>query len=309
MGIETMKQISEANQELLRRRAENLKHLGNTLASVKCSLMTNDIEKAKKQAQPLRDTKYWKDVMKAFEEHMTSQCGVCGSGQKVIVNPGTLTVIGYCPVCNEKEEKKKELTELQAAKNRIAGRIDFYLRKRGVPKRFLNAGISDFPRLWQKLKESTEGMFLTGSRGVGKTHLAVALMREIMLNIPPANYSGTYKIDVQKMPLFISVPELLLEIRDTYGNNEISEKEVIDKYSWVDMLILDDLGVEKTSDWVLQTLYTIMDRRYREELRTIITSNLSIQEIQEKLDDRIASRIVGMCKVCILQGKDRRLQQ
>ena len=51
-----------------------------------------------------------------------------------------------------------------------------------------------------------------------------------------------------------------------------------------------------------------MDRRYREELRTIITSNLSIEEIQEKLDDRIASRIVGMCRVCILQGRDRRVK-
>ncbi len=109
-------------------------------------------------------------------------------------------------------------------------------------------------------------------------------------------------------PLLISVPELLLEIRDTFNGNEISEKAIIDKYSWIDVLILDDLGVEKTSDWVLQTLYTIIDRRYREELRTIITSNLGIEEIREKLDDRIASRIVGMCRVCILQGRDRRIQ-
>jgi len=133
-------------------------------------------------------------------------------------------------------------------------------------------------------------------------------MREIILSAPPVNHLGTFKIDIQKMPLFISVPELLLEIRDSYRGNEISEKAIIDKYSWGDVLVLDNLGVEKTSDWVLQTLYTIIDRRYREELRTIITSNLSIEEIREKLDDKIASRIVGMCRVCILRGMDRRVR-
>jgi DNA replication protein DnaC len=270
-------------------------------------LATNDFEKAKAQAQLLRDTRYWKDVIAALKEHMADQCSTCGYVLEVIVNPITLSVIAYCPVCYEKEEKEKELIEMQGAKNRIAEKIDLYLRERGVPRRFLNAKMRDFPPTWQKLKESTEGIFLTGSRGVGKTHLAVALMREMILSTQPVNHSGTYKVDIQKMPLFISVPELLLEIRDTFDGNEISEKAVIDKYSWIDMLILDDLGVEKTSDWVLQTLYTIMDRRYREELRTIITSNLSIEEIQEKLDDRIASRIVGMCRVCILQGRDRRL--
>ena len=276
---------------------------------VKCSLLRNDIEKAKEQARALRDTPYWIDIIAVFKEHSTKSCEICGSEIRVIVNPITLSVITYCPVCHEKEERDKKLIQIKAIKKELTERIEFYLIKRGVPKRFLNARISDFPAPWQKLKESTEGIFLSGSRGVGKTHLAVALMREMILNTPIRNHSGTFRIDLQKMPLFISVPELLLEIRETFGDNALSEKAVIDKYSWVDVLIVDDLGAEKTSDWVLQTLYTIMDRRYREELRTIITSNLSIEEIREKLDDRIASRIVGMCRVCILQGKDRRVHR
>ena len=213
-------------------------------------------------------------------------------------------------VANEnKEEEERERTALEAARKRLAERIDIYLRKRGVPRRFLHARISDFPQSLGKLKDSMEGVFLTGSRGVGKTHLAVALMREAMLAARPVKYLDTYRIDLHKLPLFVSVPELLLEIRDTYNGNEISEKEVIDKYSWVDVLVLDDLGVEKPSEWVLQTLYIIIDRRYREDLRTIITSNLGIEEVEEKLDDRIASRIAGMCKVRILQGRDRRVKK
>ena len=212
-------------------------------------------------------------------------------------------------VNEDEEEKERERTAFEAAKRRLAERIDFYLRRRGVPRRFLFARISDFPRSWEKLKDSGEGIFLTGSRGVGKTHLAVALMREDMLAARPVKHFDTYRIDLHKLPLFVSVPELLLEIRDTYNGNGVSEKEVIDKYSWVDALVLDDLGVEKPTEWVLQTLYIIIDRRYREDLRTIITSNLGIEEVKEKLDDRIASRITGMCKVRILQGRDRRVRK
>jgi DNA replication protein DnaC len=249
-----------------------------------------------------------KNVLGVFEERMPRRCEFCGSEVEIIVNPITPAVITYCPVCNEKEEREKKSIQVEIFKKEIAEKINIYLRKRGVPKRFLNASISDFPEPWQKLRESREGIFLTGNRGVGKTHLAVALMRDMVLAALPVNHSGTCKVDMPKMPLFLSVPELLLEIRDTFNGSEISEKAIIDKYSWTDVLILDDLGVEKTSPWVLQTLYTIIDRRYREELRTIITSNLAIEEIPEKLDDRIASRIVGMCRVCILQGGDRRLQ-
>ena len=207
---------------------------------------------------------------------------------------------------DDKEEKERERTAFEAARQRLAERIDFYLRKRGVPRRFLHARISDFPQSWEKLKDGGEGIFLTGSRGVGKTHLAAALMREAALAVKPVKYLEGYRINLQKLPLFVSVPELLLEIRDTYNDGEVSEKEVIDSYSWVDMLVLDDLGVEKPTEWALQTLYIILDRRYREDLRTIITSNLGIEEMP---DDRIASRIAGMCKVRILQGRDRRARK
>lgn len=265
--------------------------------------MKNDPDKDKAP----KDMKCWKDVLAAFREEKPSQCEICGSEVEVIVNPITSTILTYCSVCREKEELERKSTQMEAAKKQLAERLEIYLRKRGVPRRFLNAKITDFPAPWRKLKESSEGLFLTALRGLGKTHLAVALMREIILDTQPVYQGGVYKIDIQRMPLFISVPELLLEIRDTFNGHEASEKAVIDKYSWVDVLVLDDFGVEKTSGWVLQTLYTLMDRRYREELRTIITSNLSIEEIQEKLDDRIASRIVGMCKVRILKGRDRRL--
>ena len=75
------------------------------------------------------------------------------------------------------------------------------------------------------------------------------------------------------------------------------------------LLILDDLGVEKTTEWALQALYVVVNRRYLDGRQTIITSNLTLDEVREKLGDRIASRIVGMCHPVRLTGRDRRLQK
>jgi DNA replication protein DnaC len=280
-----------------------MENQANTPGSEKCSNTRYDPEKERGP----RKTENFKDIFAASGEKKPSHCGVCGSEVEVVSSPITSKTITYCPSCSEKEEQERKSHQREALKKQLTERMEIYLRKRGVPRRYLNARITDFPAHWQKLKESTTGLFLTGSRGLGKTHLAVALMREMIFTTQPVYRGGDYKIDFQRMPLFVSVPELLLEIRDTFNGSGASEKAVIDKYSWVDVLVLDDLGAEKTSDWVLQTLYTTMDRRYREELRTIITSNLSIEEIEEKFDDRVASRVAGMCRVCTIKGRDRRI--
>ena len=150
------------------------------------------------------------------------------------------------------------------------------------------------------------------SSRVGKTYVAVALMREKISGDNEAIFThpdGVTKVYVPAYPRMISVPDLLLEIRECFsGRTGDSESSLIEKYAGKKCLILDDLGVEKTTEWSLQTLYTIIDRRYREEKQTLITSNLTLNEIAEKVGDRIASRIAGMCKVVEIKGRDRRLK-
>ena len=77
-------------------------------------------------------------------------------------------------------------------------------------------------------------------------------------------------------------------------NRDETESDVLDKYSSCELLILDDLGSEKTSDFTIQSLYLIIDRRYRNLKPTIITTNLTLPEIGEKIDARIASRLSEM---------------
>lgn len=121
---------------------------------------------------------------------------------------------------------------------------------------------------------------------------------------------GRYEPQPFNTPPFgwVTIPELMLSLRSSFREGaRQTEEEIISRYSDVTLLVLDDLGAEKSSDFAIQSLYLIIDRRYSREQQTIITSNLSLGEIAEKIGDRIASRIAGMCKVVELKGKDRRL--
>jgi len=130
------------------------------------------------------------------------------------------------------------------------------------------------------LREVTdESIVLTGQTGSGKTHLAVALMKE----------------SKEIVQYFVTVPELLLEIRMTYHpDSRENEEDIIRKYSQCPLLVLDDLGSEKSSEFSINTLYLILDRRNREMKKTIITTNLSLDEIEQSLGARIASRLSEM---------------
>lgn len=195
------------------------------------------------------------------------------------------------------QEKRKSWEELVERKKMHRSMLytDF-VQTSGVPKIFLGVQLpTDY--------EKHISLFITGACGTGKTHKAVSLLKGYAESRPCPEFVHPYK----NLPIFITIPELLMKIRSCFSLNE-GEESIVRKYSDCSLLVLDDLGVEKTSDWSLQTLYIILNNRYSEQLQTIITSNLTIDEIGEKMGDRIASRIAGMCKIVKLTGKDRRLK-
>lgn len=137
-----------------------------------------------------------------------------------------------------------------------------------------------------------ESVVLSGKTGCGKTHLAVAMMREYKVSSIGA--------------LFITAPELLLKIRTAFSANATeTEDEIIRHYADIEMLVIDDLGAEKTTEYSITTLYLIIDRRNRELKKTIITTNLTLQEIEETLGARMASRLSDM-KVIKINMPDHR---
>jgi len=146
-------------------------------------------------------------------------------------------------------------------------------------------------------KPELESLYIHGDIGNGKTLQAAWMMAS---NI-------TKPSDIKKN-LFISTSEFLFQIKNSYSNKqEINESVILNRYSDVPILVLDDIAVEKVTDWSYQLLYLLINRRYENLRTTIITSNLNLKELGVKLGDmRIPSRIQGMCKIVKFQGKDYR---
>lgn len=140
---------------------------------------------------------------------------------------------------------------------------------------------------------SGESLYIFGQPGVGKTHLALSIYKECIL-------SG-------KKAEFTNIPELLMEIRSNY-TQRIPERITVDKYTNIEYLFLDDFGAEKITDFTVQTIFVIIDRCIRRNIKVFITSNHPIKRIAYNMSDRIASRLSQLCKFVEIKGEDHRLQ-
>lgn len=140
------------------------------------------------------------------------------------------------------------------------------------------------------LPEEIQSSFIYGPARYGKTIYSVFMKLKEEENLYLDKVLG-------KECVFISTPELFQQIKQTYEkSSEKTEQEIINYYSNVHLLILDDFGTMKTTDWLIQTLYLIINRRYENMMKTIFTSNKSLSQLAIDLgDDRITSRIESMC--------------
>ena len=160
------------------------------------------------------------------------------------------------------------------------------------------------PRIQTQLKNlpfpedlygEVESAFIYGSVSTGKTIRAAFMMLQEMKNC--------YLRSESHSVYFVSFPELFAEIKETFNNMEKRESEVLKRYLNVNLLVIDDFLSCRPTEWVMDTLYYLINHRYEYMKKTIITSNYSLQELEKRMNDqRITSRINAMC---IIEEKKR----
>lgn len=171
-----------------------------------------------------------------------------------------------------------------------------------VPKIFEKASLKDLNKkqvdLLKKLAgKKIDGIYIFGKVGTGKTHMLYAFVNR-MKEAYPHHYP--YEIDVW------NTTDLIARIKESFDNRHDNFLDQLMRFEGV--LILDDIGTEKATEWVGEQFYRIINHRYENGLRTFYTSNLSPEELDEKIGERSVSRIVGSCEIVELQGDDRRLK-
>ena len=141
--------------------------------------------------------------------------------------------------------------------------------------------------------EAGRGLWLMGPPGTGKTTLAMLVSKAVS----EAGHSVA----------IYSLPRLLNEIRDTH-RAERSHVQLLDRLTAVDLLHVDDVGAQRSTDWVLEELYSIVNARYEDRRSMIITTNIMDRdELCEQITPRTVSRLTEMCDELGLFGHDRRM--
>ncbi len=123
---------------------------------------------------------------------------------------------------------------------------------------------------------------VSGDLAFAWTHLAVAVLCEVIRR----GHTGR----------FWNFQDLLARLRESYNNPQSeTEAEILESIAHADLVVLDDLGSENTTDWVRDRLYLIVNRRYESEKPMVITTNCSESELDQRIGQRTASRFYEMC--------------
>lgn len=235
-------------------------------------------------------------------------CSACrGTGWLIKTQDGVESVVP-CPDCRA-QEQLRQLLKRAAIPPRYFDRgfKEYDLLSRHQEKAHLRASryVEEFPNV-------PRGLLFAGTCGVGKTHLSVAILKTL---IQEKMVAGT----------FVDEAELLRRLQYSYGpGSPETEREVMLPLSEIDLLVWDDLGTGRPTEWVRETIRTVINHRYTYKKHTILSTNWPLQPktrsssrsdqlntaikdtLEERIGRRLFSRIMEMCEVVQIEGPDYR---
>jgi DNA replication protein DnaC len=223
-----------------------------------------------------------------------SACAYCyGSGMEVVAGKGARP-------CRCREQSGR--TKLQE-RARIPRRYDGCSMQNYFPAPNNGTQLKAFNYAFRLVREYPavdRGLLFMGTVGVGKTHLSVAILRGLMEKGVPC--------------LFYEFGSLLKEIQDSYNKiSHTSELGLLAPVYQAEVLVLDELGASKPTDWVRDTMMQIIGTRYNDKKLTIFTTNYldarraaTDETLEDRVGVRLRSRLFEMCKTVHIEGEDYR---
>jgi len=172
--------------------------------------------------------------------------------------------------------------------------------KKYVPKRYEDAWLENAP---EKVKEWLEkdgrekrSLFIYGKCGTGKTYIVFGIKKNLLL------------LEDRDFTIWNSTKLASIFRDESMTKSEYDRNYTLENLlKTTDRLIIDDFCAEKYSEFLEECFYRIMNDRWESTAPMMITSNFSLKEISDRIGDRIASRIAGMCDIIELTGEDKRL--
>lgn len=217
-----------------------------------------------------------------------------------------------CQGCAKRREERKQILERLAQEKAEEHRYRGLIRLASVPPRWRGVTFDSLDPKIQPVAQKVARAYAHGfsvkspslvlyspGNGTGKTTLGYCIVNALLHEL--------------RIPVMArKARDVMLEIRNTFSDRYQTEAGVLDRVSYVDLLFLDDVGVDSPSEWIHSTYWTLLDRRFDWELPVVITTNRPLEGRGEVLADRIgtgaASRLLGLCggNVIDMTGKDLR---
>lgn len=240
------------------------------------------------------------------------KCQDKGIDEKRADKDSPFGIHNFCLECDKWKKmfhkRSKEKKQVNYRTEQKKEKIEFLLKKSGVSDRFREKTLADLkwsPELlkilkwyvdnFEKYRKEWRWIYFRWNIGTGKTHAMTALCNALI---------DTYFVPV----MFVNLAEVANRVKATFWNwnAEAHNSDLFEKMKTTELLFIDDLGIEKPTDWLKENIFVIINYRYDKKLPTFITSNKSTQQLAVSFVPQIASRLNEMCKAIRFAGTDRR---